>query len=364
MSVDNFFILVTGTDPKSRKGGIGYALPGHLAALKNTGLDFKSIPTYHPATRGGRWWPWLSSFPKLWYQIKECPLARQKIIVYSHAGAGISLFREGAILVFCKILGVHTIMHLHAGTIDQYLNHKIQLFLFCRAISAASSLAVLTPWWQNRLDHAQICKPVFVVPNPLPLKWEERANLQRDYSTENTKLIILCVTRIVPGKGVRLLLDTMPLLPKSVHLFIAGDGNRLNQLKQQTKKLQLDSRVTFSGWVTGKVKQQLFDLADLFCLPSSYDSFGMGYIEAMANGLPVIALNHGPIADVVPNEKVGILLDESTSAQLAAAIHRLSNPALRERMGKNGQQWVLESFAAKKISKKLSQMFKLVTTAC
>lgn len=363
MAEDNLFVIVTGTDPTSRKGGIGFALPGYLTALERAGLDFKSIPTYHPSTCGGSWWPWLCSFRTLRQQLITCHNSGQKVIVYSHAGGGVSILREGILLAFCRLYGAKTVMQLHAVTVDRYLRHKVECFLFSLAISPSSALAILTSWWRDRLVSAQIEKPVYVIPNPLPLPWEKIAKVKLHCKINKEKLVILCLTRIEPGKGVDFLVDAMPLLPKSVRLIVAGDGSQLAMLKEQTKILGVDSRVQFFGWVTGEDKQRLFDEADIFCLPSSYDSFGMGFIEAMANGLPIVALNWGPVRDVVPNERTGILINKDEPEQLVSAIERLRDRALRKQMGEEGKRWVLEQFSTEKIGKDLRKVFDSVLSA-
>ena len=137
-------VIVTGTDPSSRKGGIGFALPGYLAAMEHAGIAYISIPTYHPLASGGKWLLWMRAFPILRRHILEYRRTNNKVIVYSHAGAGISLFREGFILAFCRLLGAETIMQLHAFAVDTYLCHAWPRWLFRMAIYPSSAIAVLS----------------------------------------------------------------------------------------------------------------------------------------------------------------------------------------------------------------------------
>jgi len=88
-------------------------------------------------------------------------------------------------------------------------------------------------------------------------------------------------------------------LPEHCILTIAGDGPLLSKYKVLVETLGLYKRVTFTGWIDGEEKENLLKEADLFCLPSTYDSFGMVFIEAMAFDLPVVAYGWGPINDVV-----------------------------------------------------------------
>lgn len=353
-------VIVTGTDPSSRKGGIGFSLPGYLAAMEHAGIAYISIPTYHPSVSGGKWLLWMRAFPVLRRLIWEYRRTNNKVIVYSHAGAGISLFREGFILAFCRLLGAKTIMQLHAFTVDTYLRHAWPRWLFRMAICPSSAIAVLTPWWYKRLLSSEIKKTIFVIPNPLSAEWEKSARTVRNRRKARKSLVVLTITRIVPGKGVDLLIQAMPLLPKTVQLLVAGDGSQLEIIKERVKSLGLKTRVRFAGWVSEDEKQRLIDEADIFCLPSSYDSFGMGFLEAMANGLPVVALDWGPISDVVSNGRAGILIRDKDPRQLSDAIVRMMDSDFRQWMGDAAKQWVLEQFSAGEVGKLLQVMFENV----
>lgn len=359
---DKLQVIVVGTDPSSQSGGIGFALPGYLRALNCTNTDFVSIPTYHPSAPNGKWLYWLRAFPRLWHQIIDSRKNNTRVIIYSHAGAGVSLLREMFVLAFCKLLGGVTIIQLHALEIDGYLAHPIKRWLFRLATSPASAMAVLTPWWKARMIAGEIRKPMFVIPNPLPAAWEQTASTPCCTHNENKKAVtLLSLTRIVPGKGVDLVVEAMPHLPEDVELVIAGEGSQLACLKQRAKSLGIEHRVRFTGWVAGEEKQKLFDEADIYCLPSAYDSFGMGFLEAMANGLPVIALNWGAISDVVPDGRCGLLIRERSSTALADAINRLCDSNLRRTMGINAKQWVLEKFAAKKVGEDIRLMMEAIS---
>lgn len=351
-------LIITGTDPSSRRGGIGFALPGYLAALQFAGIPYESIPTYHPQTPGGKWRLWLSGLLKIVRLIRNRRKNQQDSIVYSHAGAGISLLRESVVLYLGRLMGAKTIVQLHALEIHDYLNNHWQRWLFKVALLGVDVIFVLTPWWKERLQKGGVKKTIFIVPNPLPLEWENRAKTEQnklDITNSISNFKLLTMTRLVSGKGVNLVIETMKHLPTNVQLIIAGDGTEKVKLEKQVKLLGLEQRVRFTGWVSGDIKQQLFDEADVFCLPSALDSFGMGFVEAMANGLPVVALRWGPIEDVVPDGKAGFLIDKEDSLDLAERILQLQDNNLRKQMGEYGRTWVLQQFSAEVVGKRLAE---------
>ncbi len=352
-------IILTGTDPSSKKGGIAFALPGYLAALDAAQISYEFIPTHHPTAAGGKWWWWLRALPKIGRHIFINHFSGRSVILYSHPGAGISLARQGFLLAISRLLGAKAVMQLHAPEIDRYLQHPWQRFFFRLAVAPASALGVLTVWWWKRLSSAGIRNKMFVIPNPLPPDWEQRALSKRICARpKDFPLTVLTLARIVPGKGADLVVEAFAFLPESMRLIVAGDGSQLDAIKHRADELGISSRVEFTGWVIDEAKQKLFDQADLFCLPSDYDSFGMIYLEAMANGLPVVALDWGPISDVVPHGRCGLLIKQKDPEQLAEAICSLMAQDLRQRMGESGQRWVIEQFSARKVGQSIRSMLE------
>ena len=353
-------VIVTGTDPESGMGGIGFALPGFFFAMRRVGIEYEFIPTHHAAEWGGKWLWLLRAIPKIYRSIKAGKNAEKDIIVYSHAGAIPSMLRGGCVLALARLLGAKAVMQLHSVTVDSDLNSFWKRRLFSIATAPATAISVLTPWWYNRLVDSGIQKHVFVIPNVLPEGLEKKAAVRISHSFGQKKLVVLALSHVEPGKGVDLLIEAMPALPDHVHLIVAGDGSQLSAMKSRVDVLGLNSRVKFTGWVSGGGKQQLLDEANIYCLPTSYDSFGMGFLEAMANGLPVVALDWGPIGDVVKHECCGLLIDDKSHKLLSGAIERLLDNDLRQHMGEHAQKWVVDEFGSKRVGGLLRKMFEKV----
>ena len=353
-------ILLTGTDPTSRRGGIGFALPGYLQALDTAGVSWVLIPTHHASMPGGKWKPWLKAFPRLAREIFTARRLGKSVVVYSHAGAGVSLVRVFFILLLSRACGALTIIQLHAPEVHEYLGRPIKRLFFRIMVSPAQALAVLTLWWQKRLAKSGVNKPLFIIPNPLPRKWERRARIHRHLKPDPERIVLLSLTRLVRGKGVDAVIDAMPFLPSEFELIVAGDGPQRPALQRRVQALGMENRVRFTGWVSGGDKQCLFDEADVFVLPTRYDSFGMGFLEAMANGLPVVAAKWDAIPDVVPHGRCGILVKKVEPHALAQAVLALHDLQARRRMGEEGKRWVLEKFSAEVVGREIAAMLQAV----
>ena len=346
--VANIRVVVTGTDPSTGRGGIATALCGYLAALRAAGVASQMVTTHHPVKRGGKSWLWLCAISKIVRLVRSARKAGNCAIVYSHVGAGISVFRESVILALSRWAGSKTVLQIHAFQVAGYLQSWWKRRLFKAALAGVDVVAVLTPWWRRTFRQAGIVKPIAIVPNPLQTEWEELARTDRTGNCSDGRsfgLRILAMTRLVPGKGVESAIDALSHLPESVQLTVAGEGSERKALEDRVRKLRLEQRVRFTGWVSGDEKQRLFDEADVFCLPSAYDSFGMGFTEAMANGLPVVALRWGPIADVVAHGQTGFLVEKADGRTIAEAIGRLMDPELRRRQGREGKKRALDQFS-------------------
>lgn len=348
----NIRIVLTGTDPNRPKGGIGIAMAGYRKALDERDLFYGLVPTFNAASPVGKWWPWLKAFSSIRSFIRKGQYEGQKIVVFAHAGPWVSILRESMILLWARICGAQTMMQLHSPHIDRYLDRWLGRALLRVAFLPVDSLCVLTPWWQRRLTEANFPRSI-VIPNPLPPESERVAkkkilefDKQPKASKQDADLRVLAMTRLTRGKSVHTVIEALPLLPENVHLLVAGSGSERSALESLAERLGVSNRVRFTGWVSGAKKSKLLEETDIFCLPSRADSFGMGFVEAMSFGKPVVAADSRAIADIVVAGKTGLLVGIEDPVDVAKAILVLKDPALRFRMGEAGITRVLKNFSS------------------
>lgn len=152
---------------------------------------------------------------------------------------------------------------------------------------------------------------------------------------------LICVCRLVPRKGLKFLIEAMRDLGEDgITLEIVGAGDSENELRQFVSRLELDSTITFSGYVPRANLSRHYREADIFVLPSISESFGQVLLEAMSCGLPIIATRAGGIPETVEHGTNGLLVEPGSSKDLVSAVRELAaNPAIREKMGKcNGDR--------------------------
>jgi glycosyltransferase involved in cell wall biosynthesis len=134
---------------------------------------------------------------------------------------------------------------------------------------------------------------------------------------------LLWVGRLLPRKGITLVLEALSHLPKDLgyHLTILGDGQHGYLVPQLIGKYELEEKVTWCGQVPWQevVKAYLQHQVFIFC--SLRDSFGGQYLEAMANALPLIYLDHMGAGDHIPDD-AGIGIEVSNPHATKEAIAR------------------------------------------
>jgi len=154
------------------------------------------------------------------------------------------------------------------------------------------------------------------------------------------KIRLLFVGRLVPYKGADILLQAMgqlkPTIAQNVTLTIVGDGPERGALEQQTQQLDLTEKVHFIGWVDQKDTLNYYRNSDIFCFPSLREFGGAVVLEAMANGLPCIVVNHGGIGEYVTEEtgfRIAPTSRDFVVQELKQRIEELAqNQALRQGM--------------------------------
>jgi glycosyltransferase involved in cell wall biosynthesis len=187
-----------------------------------------------------------------------------------------------------------------------------------------------------------------VVPEPIDLaRWRQALEDAPGAPAETPA--ILCVAHLYPRKDVATLLDALARLP-GMSLHVVGTGPELERLEKQARRLQLADRVQFLGHVSFERLAAEYRRADVFCLPSRQEGFGIVFLEAMAAGLPIVAAGAAAVPEVVADGECGILVEPGNAVALASAIERLlANPDERRRLGAAGRRRV-ERYNAPKVA--------------
>lgn len=155
---------------------------------------------------------------------------------------------------------------------------------------------------------------------------------------EEGPLRLLFVGNLIPRKGLSHLLKALHSLGRRpFHLDVVGseetDRAHAAAMRKLVQQLHLTDRVDFHGALDGESLEERFRRAQLLVVPSSYEGFGIVYLEAMAFGLPVIASATGATDEIVHHEATGFLVPPGDVWSLARRIESLlEDRALLARM--------------------------------
>ncbi|TWX67494.1 glycosyltransferase family 4 protein [Colwellia sp. C1TZA3] len=338
-------LFIVSTRIGSGKGGISTALIGYVNSIEMKKCQIKLVTSHET---GIRLLPFFESCRVLYTECKKGDAT------WFHCGPWLSMLRKAILSVLAKSRGSRIYLHLHSPTLYNYLQSPFKRFFLKWLFTMADGLIVLTPWWREQVIQAfpLMEHKILVVPNPLDdgLKAMSFEPIKKN-DTTNCKVRVLSMARLVKGKGFETVIDTFLHLPEHYTLTIAGDGPLMSHLTAQVHANGLQSRIKFVGWVDYDNKKALLRSHDVFCLPSKYDSFGMGFIEAMAAGLPVVALNFQAIPDVVPDGVAGKLVVDDHPETLCEAIKYCAEHQFI--LGKAGKEHVKGDFDAEYVSKKI-----------
>ncbi len=184
-----------------------------------------------------------------------------------------------------------------------------------------------------------------VVPEPIDLDvWDDQ--FSRAARRARTGPVVLCVARMYPRKCLDDLLRAAALLRAriaGVQIRIVGQGPEWRRLVRLCAELELENSVRLLGDLSlGRLAEEYVN-ADLFCLPSVQEGFGIVFLEAMAAGLPVVACRAAAIPEVVLDGVTGVLSPPRDPAALADALEQLiRDPGRARRLGEEGRRRVAE----------------------
>jgi glycosyltransferase involved in cell wall biosynthesis len=145
-------------------------------------------------------------------------------------------------------------------------------------------------------------------------------------------------------------------------LVIAGpDDGYLSKLQSLINTLGLNDNVLLVGPLYGKDKLAAYVDANVYVLPSTYETFPVTILEAYACSKPVIASQIGCLSDLVIDDITGYLVEVRSPDKLANAIVKLlRDPKKTEEMGLNGRKLVQTHYNTEKVVDILENIYRMI----
>ena len=208
-----------------------------------------------------------------------------------------------------------------------------------------------------------------VIPNAIHLasfKEEnelKRLEIKKKYNLKEDDKIILYVGRIAWEKSIDKIIEALAIIKRKgiskVKFLLVGKGPAMDELRQLVQSLGVEEEVIFTGAVSNEEIQHYYKIAYLFTIASTSESFGIVIIEALASGIPVLAVRAPGAVDILTNGVDGWLTEDNV-AQFANALEKLiREPELRERLSQ-GTLKTSEKYSINVISERMLNLYREV----
>lgn len=269
-----------------------------------------------------------------------------------------------------KLITIHGMLSewtMSQGKIKKWIFGKV---FQDKGLKEASALFVNTEIEKNELlNYIEIeNSKIFIVPNAIeksfPVNEKEKLDFKEENGLHLSDKNILFLSRIHRKKGLELLVKAFASLKNlnfNVNLLIAGpDEGFKGKVEEMVKALGLEKNVKFLGSVSGRTKEIVFSIADVYALTSYSEGFPMAVMEAIEAGVPVVVSDQTRIDTYISKYNAGIVVKLNEERIAEALLSILENKDLANDFVKNGEEMLLKEFSPEYIYGKMLEIYETV----
>ena len=218
-------------------------------------------------------------------------------------------------------------------------------------------MVVVTTYMRDELINNGFDPAKIRIHGPVPRPGE--AGLRSNFSDRN---LIIYAGQIIRGKGVDMLLHSLAKVQEKFECIILGDGSHKAYCEKLTKKLKLQDRVKFAGFVSQDELKNYYRETSVVALSSLWpEPIATIGLEVMRYALPVVAFDAGGIKDWLINGHNGFLVPWMDTTAYAKALETLlRNKQLARTMGANGFELVSKRYDFEQYISDLEYLFQSV----
>jgi len=243
------------------------------------------------------------------------------------------------------------------------LRSRMSFTLLHTALKGASVIITPTPRLSRRifdlfgLQAVTICNGIDIE-NTFVLR--PNYDLKKKYMK---KKIILSISDLdLLSKGIDINIRAMQRMIQkysNLHYIIVGDGATRQYLENMVNELHLCGNVEFVGAKSHEEAMQYMSICDIYSMPSWRETFGLVYLEAMANGKPVIGCKYQGIDNLLTQDKCGLLSEpKDVDSHVKVLTYLIENPTEAKAMGTRGFDVVRQKYTNKKNAEKTEIVYK------
>ncbi|MGM0879753.1 MAG: glycosyltransferase family 4 protein [Bacillota bacterium] len=232
--------------------------------------------------------------------------------------------------------------------------HRFLMSIYGELEAKADQLLTVSESFRSYIG-AQVKQPerIKVIPNG----FDEKRFKPIAHDNAVTQLITVC--RLVPAKGLDILLHACAELKKQGHPFvlhIIGDGPIREELEALAVKLDLYDDIIFYGYMLHP--EEFMPFFDVFVLPSRAEAFGSVFAEAALCWLALVGTNVGGIAEQIDDGVNGLLVPPEDPAALAAALEKVvTDPTYRYNLARAGWDKAKKVYSLQRVISQLKKVY-------
>jgi len=302
-------------------------------------------------------------------------ISEQISIPYSLAFNSINLFHAPhyvlPALTPCRsIVTIHDCIHLK---FPEYLPSKLAaLYAWSQLwIAVRRARAIITVSEHSKDDIAALFnvhpEKITVIPNAVNNRYkakltsEHLAAIKQQCQLERP--FIMYSGNIKPHKNIAKLIEAFKQVRLAGHdditlVIVGSHGAERDRLQKLVQRLNLQEHVRFLGFQTEDLLAGLYQLAELFVLPSLYEGFGLCPLEAMASGTPVVASNVAALPEVLG--EAALFVNPRDAGSIADGITTvLDNNSLRSDLIEKGRTRA-EAFSWQRTARQIHRIYERI----
>lgn len=243
------------------------------------------------------------------------------------------LYSDGGVAYLAnKNLNIPYIVAVRDTDVNLFLKYFPHTRNFIRKVLRnASKVIFLSPKYIDKVceylpekEKKELQKKSKIIPNGLSEYWTNNLNQPKQFSDKINLIQVGAITHrknaVTSVKVVKNLLDS----GYDVRLNLVGEGKEMKKCKKIANELNIINRISFNGFI--KTKNKLLNEyreSSIFIMPSLRETFGMSYIEAMSQGLPVIYSKNQGIDGYFEEGTVGFSVSSKNVKDISKKIMKI-----------------------------------------
>ena len=258
---------------------------------------------------------------------------------------------------------LHLYMPLLPESFARWLSRNIAKYLcnHCQGIISPSEQL------KETLKNYRVTKPIKVVPTGLPDKSFKKTNkysFRKLYNISPNDPLLLFVGRVAHEKNIDFLLHAFKYIAKenkSIKFLITGEGPAFEHIQKLIKNLNLEHSVILTGYL--EADQELLNCyasSDMFIFSSKTETQGLVLIEAMAQGLPIVALAENGTKSILENNPGAIIAKDDPKEFAKTCLTLLNNKKKLSQMSMKAKKEAKQKWGSVVQTEKLIALYEEV----